>query len=80
MDIFPSLCNSLVNAGLVNGLTSALKNCVGFIELAEACIKALEKVVIENPPAILKSGAVECIIQQMDFFVVSTQQRIFKII
>jgi hypothetical protein len=34
---------------------------------------------MENPPAVLKSGAVGSILQQMDFFELGTQQRIFWI-
>lgn len=45
MDIFPSLVNNLVNAGLVKGMTSIMQQSVGFIELTEASIKCLEKIV-----------------------------------
>jgi len=69
-----------VNAGLVKGMTTALQGSVGFAELSEACIKAYEKIVVENPPAVLRSGAVVCIFQQMDFFELSTQNRIFRIV
>ena len=62
MDIFPSLVNSLVNAGLVKGMTSVMQQSVGFTELSEACIKCLEKVVQENPPAVLKSGAIAVVL------------------
>jgi len=80
MDIFPSLVNGLVNAGLVKGMTTVLQGSMGFIDLSEACIKAYEKIVVENPPAVLRSGAVACIFQQMDFFELATQNRIFRII
>jgi len=43
---------------------------MGFVEIGEACIKAFEKIVIENPGTVLKSGAVAIIIEQLDFFVV----------
>ena len=80
MDIFPSLVNNLVNAGLVKGMTSVMQQSVGFTELSEACIKCLEKVVQENPPAVLKSGAIAVVLDQMPFFVQSTQKKIFKIL
>ena len=48
--------------------------------MSEACIKCLEKVVQENPPAVLKSGAIGVVLAQMDYFVMSTQRRIFKIL
>ena len=57
-----------------------MQQSVGFIELSEACIKGLEKIVMENPPAVLKSGAIAVILEQMAFFEMSTQKRIFKII
>jgi hypothetical protein len=79
MDIFPTLVNTMVNAGLVKGMTTVLQSSVGFIDLSEACIKAYEKISMENPPAVLKSGAVGVILQQMDFFEFGTQQRIFRI-
>jgi len=44
MDIFPSLINSLVSAGLTKHMTSVLQNSFGFIDLSEACIKAYEKI------------------------------------
>lgn len=72
MDIFPSLVNGLVNAGLVKGLVSVMESSVGFIDLTESCIKSMEKIVLENPPAILRSGAVALILQQMDFLEMGT--------
>ena len=72
MDIFPSLVNGLVNAGLVKGLVTVMEGSVGFIDLTEACIKSMEKIVLENPPAILRSGAVALILQQMDFLEMGT--------
>ena len=80
MDIFPSLVNGLVNAGLVKGLVSVMESSFGFIDLTESCIKAFEKIVLENPPAVLKSGAVALILQQMDFLEIGSQLRIFKIV
>lgn len=72
MDIFPSLVNGLVHAGLLKGMTAVMQNSMGFIDLAEACIKAYEKIALENPPEVLRSGAVGCILQQMDFFEMGT--------
>ena len=63
MDIFPSLVNSLVNTGLLKGMTQLMQNTMGFIDLAEACIKAYEKIALENPSAVLKSGAIGCVLQ-----------------
>jgi len=68
MDIFPSLVNNLVNAGLVKGMTTVMQQSIGFTELSEACIKGIEKVVLENPAAVLKSGAIGVILEQVAFF------------
>lgn len=49
---------------------------MGFIDLNEACIKAIEKISIENPHAILTSGAMANVLNMMDFFEITTQKRI----
>ena len=58
MDIFPTICNSIVNHGAIKSLTNILEGSLGFVDLNEACIKALEKISIENPHAVLISGAI----------------------
>ena len=70
MDIFPSLINSLINHGLVRGMTGVLQADMSLVEVGEACIKAFEKIVIENPGTVLKSGAIAILIERLDFFVV----------
>jgi len=57
MDIFPTLVNGLVSAGLLKGMTNLMMQSVGFIDLAEACIRAYEKICAVNPHAVLSSGA-----------------------
>jgi len=44
MDIFPTLVNGLVNAGLAKGMATVMQSSIGFIDLSEACIKAYEKI------------------------------------
>lgn len=73
MDIFPQLCNSLVNLGFVRGIKYTMDLQLGQIDLNEACIKALDRIVVENPPAVLKSGAIPALLEQMDFYGVNTQ-------
>jgi len=46
---------------------------LGMLDLNEACIKALDRIVIENPPAVLKSGAIPGMLEQMDFYNIGTQ-------
>ena len=68
MDIFPSICNSLVNHGAVKAICDVMERSLGFIDLNEACIKCLDKISIENPNAILTSGAMALCLNMMDFF------------
>ena len=72
MDIFPSICNSIVSHGAVKALCEVLEKSMGFMDLNDACIKAFEKISIENPYAILSSGAMGLCINMMDFFENST--------
>jgi hypothetical protein len=68
MDIFPSICNSIVNHGAVKALCEVMERSLGFIDLNECCIKAFEKIALENPYAILTSGAMSLCLNMMDFF------------
>lgn len=72
MDIFPSLVNALVHAGLPKGMVDLMRNSLGFLDLAEACIKGFDKIALENPSAVLKSGAVAVVLEQLDFFELGT--------
>lgn len=80
MDITPTLVNALVHAGLPKAMVDLIKNSLGFLDLAEACLRAFEKISMENPVAVLRSGAVAAVLEQVDFFELSTQQRVFRII
>ena len=55
IDISPNIVSHVVNAGGVNKLCETMGNAFGFVELAEACIKALEKISHENPHVVLTS-------------------------
>ena len=68
MDIFPTICNTIVNHGAVKCIAEVLERSMGFIDLNEACIKAIEKISIENPYAILTSGVIGLCLNMMDFF------------
>jgi len=72
MDIFPTVCGSIVNHGAVKSIADLLERCMGFIDLNEACIKCLEKISIENPYAILTSGTIALCLNMMDFFEIAT--------
>ena len=72
MDIFPNICNHIVSNGGVKCFAQVLERSMGFIDLNEACIRALEKISTENPYAILTSGAMGLTLNMMDFFEITT--------
>ena len=80
MDIFPTVCGSIVNHGAVKSIGEVLERSMGFIDLNEACIKCLEKISTENPYAILTSGTIGLCLNMMDFFEISTQKKILSMI
>ncbi len=80
MDIFPTVCNSIVNHGVVKSLATILEGSLGFVDLNEACLKALEKISMENPHAVLISGTIGIFLNMMDFFEYATQARILNLI
>ncbi len=80
MDIFPTICNSLVSHGAVKALCDVMERSLGFIDLSEACIKAFDKISTENPYAILTSGALSLCLNMMDFFESNTQKRILQLV
>lgn len=53
---------------------------MGFIDLTEQCIKALEKVSQESPRAVLKSGTLMALLNMIDFFDFSTQSKILQVL
>jgi len=79
MDISPNIVTHVVNAGGVKVLCDTMANALGFIELSEACIKALDKISHENPHAILTSQTLQITLNMFDFFEKTTQSRIVEI-
>jgi len=68
--------------GGVKAFVEAMENnqgTLGFIDLCENAIKALDKIALENPHQVLQSGALQVVLQMMDFFEQSTQRRIISI-
>lgn len=80
MDIYPNICNNIVTHGGVKCFAQVLERSMGFIDLNEACIRALEKISTENPHAILTSGAMGLVLNMIDFFEISTQKKIIGIL
>lgn len=80
MDIYPNICNNIVTHGGVKCFAQVLERSMGFIDLNEACIRALDKISTENPHAILTSGAMGLVLNMIDFFEISTQRKIIGIL
>ena len=80
MDIFQNIGGAVVAHGGVKSVTEILERTMGFIDLNETCIKFMEKISMENPNAILTSGAIPMILNMMDFFENSTQKKILNLI
>lgn len=49
-------------------MVDLIQNSLGFLDLAEACLRAFEKIALENPVSVLRSGAVAAVLEQIDFF------------
>jgi len=80
MDIFPTVCGSIVNHGAVKSIAEVLERAMGFIDLNDACIKCFEKISTENPYAILTSGSIGLCLNMMDFFEIPTQKKILNMV
>ncbi len=78
MDIFPTVCGTVVNHGAVKSLTEVLERSMGFIDLNDACIKCMDKISLENPYAILTSGSIGLCLNMMDFFEIPLQKKILN--
>jgi E3 ubiquitin-protein ligase TRIP12 len=72
MDILPNTCSKIVNNGAVKLLVDKMMN-FEYIDLAECSVKALEKIALENPYAILSSSALPIFFNLIDFFDSSVQ-------
>ena len=82
IDLFPNVVNYLINAGIVDGLSRAVRGSftTGFQDLTVNCVRAFEKIVPEAPSAVMRGGAIPVILQHLDFFDSSFQSRVFAII
>jgi len=57
-----------------------MEGSMGFTDLSEACIKAFEKIAMENPYAVLTSKSLAFCLGMMDFFESNTQKRILVLL
>jgi hypothetical protein len=80
LDLFPGSVNQVVAGGLLPALQLVLQTSFSFVDLTEAVVKVLEKIVLENPPSVLRSGCLGSLAQQMDFLDANTQAKIFKVL
>lgn len=74
MDIMPSAGRVLSNSNGIKVLCDKILN-IEYIDIAEACIRALEKVSVEHGMLILEAGGMETMLNFLDFFMASTQVR-----
>jgi len=68
----PQSSRVLVNSGGVEVLCQKMQN-IEYIDVAEAAIRALEKISFDYGLSILEAGGMEIMLTLIDFFVASTQ-------
>ena len=57
-----------------------MESSLGFIDLSDQCIKAFEKIALENPYAVLTSKALCLALNMMDFFEMNSQKRLLTLL
>eukprot|EP01022_Parablepharisma_sp_SALTPOND_P012544 TRINITY_DN1618_c0_g1_i1.p1 TRINITY_DN1618_c0_g1~~TRINITY_DN1618_c0_g1_i1.p1 ORF type:complete len:1441 (+),score=186.83 TRINITY_DN1618_c0_g1_i1:639-4961(+) len=75
----PSLCNKVAALGGVDALCQKLASVESF-ELVENVVRALEKVALENPYAILAANGILYMSQLIDFFDFGKQKTILSLL
>lgn len=79
MDIFPTSVNIIINCQGVSALSQKIQN-LEYIDLAEKAIKALEKISSESAVSVLANANLDAILNIMDFFDLSVQTSIFRML
>eukprot|EP00667_Euglena_gracilis_P000444 EG_transcript_444 len=77
MEALPSSCNVVVGAGAVPVFCEKLL-AIEFIDLAEQCLGALDKLSQEHPHVLLKEGALNAMLSFIDFFGISVQRKVVQ--
>ncbi|WMV44799.1 hypothetical protein MTR67_038184 [Solanum verrucosum] len=73
-EVHPRSSASLVNHDAVPALCQRLR-AIEFLDVAEQCLQALEKISREQPIVCLQSGAIMAILRYIDFFSTSEQRK-----
>jgi E3 ubiquitin-protein ligase TRIP12 len=73
MDVHPSSAAAIVHYDAVPLLCEKLLS-IEYIDLAEQCLQALEKLSHEHPLAILRAGGMQAVLQFVDFFATGVQR------
>ncbi|CAK9164785.1 unnamed protein product [Ilex paraguariensis] len=72
-DVHPRSSGYLVRHDAVPALCQRLMS-IEYLDVAEQCLQALEKISREQPPACLQSGAIMAVLSYIDFFSTSVQR------
>jgi len=75
MEALPSSCATVVAAGAVPVFCEKLL-AIEFIDLAEQCLHALEKLSQEHTHILIKEGALAAMLSFIDFFGISIQRKV----
>jgi E3 ubiquitin-protein ligase TRIP12 len=79
VDIYPELAEEIHNQ---NGIKIIGERCleIEFIDVAENCIKLLDKIAETFPAQVVKSEAVMTFFNTLDFFEASIQDRVINLV
>ncbi|KAB1223893.1 E3 ubiquitin-protein ligase UPL4 [Morella rubra] len=72
-DVYPRSSNFLIRHDAVAALCQRLM-AVEYLDVAEQCLQALEKISREQPRACLQAGAIMAVLNYIDFFSTSVQR------
>ena len=73
MDVLPSSCHAVVHYGALNSFCTRLLT-IEYIDLAEQCLEALEKLSKEHPAPVLRAGGLMAVLSYLDFFSTGVQR------
>ena len=73
MDVMPQSCGAVVHYGAIPSFCARLLT-IEFIDLAEQCLQALEKLSKEHPAPCLRAGGLMAVLSYLDFFSTGVQR------
>ncbi|XP_020102558.1 E3 ubiquitin-protein ligase UPL4-like [Ananas comosus] len=77
-DASPDSAGAFVRRGVVPALCAHVAS-IKYMDLAEQCLRALEKISLERPEKCLSAGIVPAVLKHFDFFSLSTQRVVVSI-